>query len=424
MKTREFVFQKASETSKDYIADQESKVMMTDEAKGIFFGQYELDTISTQRRLKDRGILSEKQLRADTHRLLGKDLQKLRLCLNSSGQALEGGIPTDLFEKSAAFDHFFDVLYKDTETRRAIEQHPRYAEFLSDCEPEDDETVEEFSELTARITIEALIDEGMLSDELLEQMLRCNERSFKEVSYEFTQQLSQLRQVFQALARDAIQRGVLPITETVLNSRLQHTPTQLVDAFYSHLEPGILGSFDDGTIEISELLESDQREHAFTHEMFHALSGRTIMQIKSGEEQEAGISESDSWFKHLRIGTRFGTAPPRFRWLNEALTESLTMELLRKESRIYEKERRLLSILETKVPRVLFLPAYFENFDPEKPADQRIPHWNALVKAINEAYGGGFLVRLDKFVQEKGVDEAVKIMEQPDGWKQIQAMYK
>ncbi|GEM_PF-6274410 len=279
------------------------------------------------------------------------------------------------------------------------------------------------------------VDRLDIPDKLFEAFVSYHVKRFrKENEAPIKNEIPGLKRRFRKRCFEAISGLQLPLQKEVVSRRLRETRVIVKDGLF--MLEGHLGRFDvdNGVITISGWNDTlNELELTFTHEMMHVLSGRLIWEIKDRYEDAEtkllyaifGSKAQSVEYEHRRIGVVFSTSKKfRFFWLNEALTASLTDDVIKRPFDVsYPSERKLLSLLESKIPRPLFLAAYFENFDPEKPADQRIPHWNALIKKITESYGSGFLVKLDKFVQEKGVDEAVKIMELPEGWRQIQGMY-
>lgn len=132
----------------------------------------------------------------------------------------------------------------------------------------------------------------------------------------------------------------------------------------------------------------------------------------SGEDSDA--KDFDMGFaNHVRVGTRFGCANPdkahtvrdRFRWLNEAITESLTLKLLENDllTTLYAKEQELLSLFAKSgavrlEDKVLQRP-YFENYDPN--AYPTVPAWKEFMRWTETAYRPRFLQDLDAFVDEE-----------------------
>jgi hypothetical protein len=127
------------------------------------------------------------------------------------------------------------------------------------------------------------------------------------------------------------------------------------------------------------------------------------------------------------------------RWLNEAVTELITAELI---APLYEDgqatvlgyplERRLFALLLTKgkkegaessrslgvegslITESVITEAYFEDRDPSLPPTLQRAKQKELFRQISELYSPGFLNRLDSIERLLGVEVAVAIMEQPD----------
>lgn len=154
-------------------------------------------------------------------------------------------------------------------------------------------------------------------------------------------------------------------------------------------------------------------EYEYTHEALHYLSGRTA------------LLRNENWVDYQRTGLAI---EDRFNWLNEAITESLARSAMQRESRggvAYSREIKLLDLLANKgispIDRSLFVKAYFENYDADKPYRERNPQWKTLNTAINSAYSPGFLTKLDKYINEHGEDAASKQLE--EDWKIIDQQY-
>lgn len=158
--------------------------------------------------------------------------------------------------------------------------------------------------------------------------------------------------------------------------------------------------------------DQDQQERAFSHELVHAISGRTEqMLIDQGE-----ISG--------RRGSRLGldlhgfspdagrSSGSRFGWLNEAVTESVNLQLLgHADSSSYRAERAILSKLEERIPRMAFLEAYFEHYEPSAPPETRLQGWKQLSAAFAREYEPGFLTMLDKCVDLTNPARALQHLE-------------
>ncbi len=152
-------------------------------------------------------------------------------------------------------------------------------------------------------------------------------------------------------------------------------------------------------------------QHTFNHEMLHVVSGSLFLTTP----KHLGIFNTEKYRRGLVFGPLAkGEKVERFRWLNEAVTESLALEMNKdkdRDSAPYRPERLLLSLLvngpagsdKHKVDRKKFSHAYFENYEPKDEADARLKNWKELVRSINKAYYPGFLVKIDKLIEKKGL---------------------
>ncbi|OGE86335.1 MAG: hypothetical protein A3J48_02450 [Candidatus Doudnabacteria bacterium RIFCSPHIGHO2_02_FULL_46_11] len=248
---------------------------------------------------------------------------------------------------------------------------------------------------------------------------------FNKKSAEFNKVIATFVPQLRAYLSQAIEKGVLPLEPEVL-PRLDSLSIKMRDPLLSAFEE-INGEFRiwANEIVISEYTVGDLKSN-IVHEIFHALSGRTIVgrnltfeDIRIGEFEMLDAN-------HQRIGLRFvpmePNSPalaekytPRFRWLNEALTDYLMQRVLgANASMSYNSEIRLFRLLAEKaqIPENLFVEAYFENYKTDVPRDERIPKWKELWERLNKAFGSGFMVRLDQLVEESGIEEAIKEVEE------------
>lgn len=272
-----------------------------------------------------------------------------------------------------------------------------------------------------------------LPDNVFVNLLTRHVRAVKESKEEITRELPDFQRRLYERLENAISSGVLPINNRTMENRWKTHTVKIADPL--KLEPQAGGFFNPNNyfhegsnpdvVFLSVNCASyfggnrQQRESIYTHEMMHLLSGRSMLAIEVSQSSlspdvtmDIGDENSDM-ILHQRIGLGIGN---QFIWLNEAMTEVLTMELLQNESRIYSKEREVLQLLRTSgksaIPDYLFKNAYFENYDPSKPQGQRVLKWQALYRAINEAYKPGFLIKLDQYVVNKGIIATIKAMQQ------------
>lgn len=257
--------------------------------------------------------------------------------------------------------------------------------------------------------VDNLFDPQLVSDIKYVRILKHHNDLFKKKVGDFELRKPEYQENLLKRLREA---SYIPShVKQLADGRLKDTIFTLEDALTATLEERF-GSFSivNGKVSIAEQVPKDLEEHVFTHEALHALSGRTII-VRRFDGDPYGAVE------HQRVGLRiyeFGKFE-NFRWLNEAITEELTLGLLEKEeSKIYFAERYLMKLLGTNgsavIPFELFVNAYFEDYDPSKPPGERIPEWKKLYGAINEAYAPGFLTRLDAFVKANGIVAAFETM--------------
>lgn len=213
-------------------------------------------------------------------------------------------------------------------------------------------------------------------------------------------------------------------TESCL-SRLNGIAIQVVDGLSANVE-SIGGNY---THEFNRVLiaagliserTKNHMQHVLNHEFFHVLSGRLLYK---GERKYEDADEIVASYGAGRVGLRF--TPPlwlngksRFRWLNEAVTERLSIELSEKQGHsikdpAYVHERELLEVICTKgvhpIPFEVFVQAYFENYEPDvEKGENTIPAWRALRDAINTNFNSQFLIDLDSKVKKQGVKKVLE----------------
>lgn len=96
---------------------------------------------------------------------------------------------------------------------------------------------------------------------------------------------------------------------------------------------GEVGLFKEPNNKINH---EDYQEYVYTHEMFHAISGLSVL---SGTVNPEVI-------KKLRLQRMGLLTKGKFRWLNEAMTERLTLKVLElPDSNYYKNERELLQMM-------------------------------------------------------------------------------
>lgn len=196
----------------------------------------------------------------------------------------------------------------------------------------------------------------------------------------------------------ASEMGWIPLTRDEIIQRIYN------DTKFTFLNPNdsLLGEYviEEGVAKIKGNLPKENLFSTLVHESIHALEGRTVK-----------LEFEEEWFEieHQRAGVRFFGENFRFKWLNEAITEDLSVKITGHEDNTYGIERELFKFLTSggkiPVPEQKFYNAFFENYDPDKPYGERIPAWNELQQLLKKSFGPNILLRLDKIIQELGEDD-------------------
>ncbi len=177
------------------------------------------------------------------------------------------------------------------------------------------------------------------------------------------------------------------------------------------------------SINISSMVGFSEEKLVYTHEMFHAISGRTSVLFGSIPDNtnlpdSSGILVQN---KGVVLPDRTGfftndNKIGRFFWLNEATTQSLTLLMFPKDlvNRCYVEEIELLETLlsggGSLIPKRLLFDAYFvdntdRNIQNTPEAMQR------FYNVVDESYGvSGFLLKLDDYVSKNGVEKAIETL--------------
>lgn len=176
----------------------------------------------------------------------------------------------------------------------------------------------------------------------------------------------------------------------------------VVDKLREPLRSTVARGFDTGIIEISNLateLGEEELEGWVRHELLHIVSGKSVNRLIYHDEQ----GES-SRFYSKKSGLQLDPSRSgRFKWLNEAVTEWLNIELsdgklqnpnrednefLYRGSNAYIEERKELDkLFEDGLEKDLIINAFFENLTNDQDNKQKAGAFAKLVKRINELRG-------------------------------------
>lgn len=218
------------------------------------------------------------------------------------------------------------------------------------------------------------------------------------------------------LLREKSGKGILPIPDDVLMERLESLKIETLDDLSAKLSER-WGDYvaSTHTIRVSTGVPEEDLEDIYVHEIMHAISGQIEEREATDESSFLGRNILKSGVRcHEKIDSSSGESidagSPSFSWLNEALTEQLTIDLLElKDSSHYIEERALLKkLLSIGISIEMFKGAYFENYKDRGQGQHRLPKTKELFSFINNNFGGGFLVKLDLYITRVGVSQTLK----------------
>lgn len=218
-------------------------------------------------------------------------------------------------------------------------------------------------------------------------------------------------------------------TEAQIDRAFKETTFIITDPIFDRLNKH-LGRHapDQGKISISilSILKESQGDDdkipelivdTVVHEILHALAGRSVLEkteFDNDNRKTVNLYHQRGGFQINPLNRESEHQVERFRWLNEAVTEELTIMLSGKqqETNIYWQERRLLylvlNLMGEQTPE-LFFKAYFDDQDTHKPKELRMKNWHKLMQTISKRIGVGFLVKLDKFINSQTDEQGQKI---------------
>lgn len=248
--------------------------------------------------------------------------------------------------------------------------------------------------------------------EFFEEMIRAHIDLFERKQEEFQNRLPEIISSFKDKVQTFIQNGHLPITSELLDSRISEMTISLIDSLEGNER--VVGNHNSDTgvlgIRTDEFLTKEQQEKVVFHEGIHALSGRTILMDDNKQVMPPNI-------QHQRIGLVFKTkkTPQKFRWLNEAVTESITMDLKGDSEGEYKDERiALQNLYEKGISKELIYKAYFENYITN--GEEHIPAWKNFVCKLDELFPeiGGIrkLEEIEEMIDTKMEEDMQKLRNQ------------
>lgn len=281
--------------------------------------------------------------------------------------------------------------------------------------------------------------DGKVSLATYEKILRYHSKEFSLKEERFLKnEWPNYKERFKEKIQTVLQRYNIPITEQLIAERLEEVKFSMIDSFESAQEiENASHDVENDVLRVSEqvLVSKAYAEHVIFHEFLHVISGRTITarvssfqeQLQAGEQpvditsQEINQSRSGLFLFNRQKGNIEEVVNPRFYWLNEAITESLALELLRegeKEGILYYPERELFTLLlqqgNPPLTQDIFYQAYFDNYNPQA---KKIPSFSELVRQIDNSYQKGFLLKLEDFYKKNGIFKTIEVMQ--SDWRTI-----
>lgn len=248
----------------------------------------------------------------------------------------------------------------------------------------------------------------LLDDDIWIRILQNHQIRFEEQSKEFNEKIEpEFRNNFLISLTNQSSSGGIPISMERVLKTLELVTVKLDDAI-EHLFDERWGSYDPRShvalIGSENLRYKKILYRTYCHEMFHALSGKTVRAVSDTEYDE--ILDPD------RIGLMI---VGKFRWLNEAVTESLTQLVVDQERNTYLTERKILGFIlgESGLTLQDFARAYFEHYEPDERGTETgaIAGWKNISSKISDKLGEGFLQRLDKKIKLDGEKNALDALQ-------------
>lgn len=246
--------------------------------------------------------------------------------------------------------------------------------------------------------------EHLMPDPVLMDMIRTHREFTQKRVKELWPAVDEMRERVGPFLRSAIESGLLPISIDGLGDRLNNLNIGFVDGMKSKLSY-VWGSYSSQfhLIELSTAIPENHRWNTFVHEVLHSLGGM----ISSVEEDKYGNRVVRSIKCGLGIKSEGGDT--LFSWLDEAVTEQITQDLLNGRELLggdfdgvsYQKERKLLKrLIDDGIPKELFIQVYFENYDAAR-SGHKTPALRKLFRMCNERFGKGYLMTLDRDIRKE-----------------------
>jgi len=314
---------------------------------------------------------------------------------------------------------------------------PDSVSILDDGNPKNSEEAEDENSKTSIFTkFVKDTEEGTLPPEVFIKLLK----RYKETLESYNDILQEFAPAF----KDSIVRGFLLKIDPLLEDKKdEHELKDILERVTLRIKDPLSNSVSVGThvagnltieLSLTHLLQAistggeSTREflNLIAHESLHAISTGTVLK----QTRTYSYGEDVGSIEMPRVVAQWSgvsaatTGETRLRWLNEALTETLSTTIANIEPTSYHDEIQLFRLLMSKgvnqINQSIFVNAYFEDKGYASDSDDdtviKYKHWKHLRNCIRDAYPHDpqFLVKLDNFIQRNSVGEAIKLMENWD----------
>ena len=242
-----------------------------------------------------------------------------------------------------------------------------------------------------------------IDNDLLEEISRFHVAEFKRKSEEFKKKVPELVSNFKEIIGRAVSNGWLPVNLESVDKRIQNETTFTL--FDELIQPKLANWGDynviEGVVRVRSTLPEEDWSHVVDHELVHSsVSGRAIIK----NETKNDIFGSVTIHQKLGLGFNNYKEPQQqfiFSWLNEAVTEGITILLCGgQDSRFYVKERNILKdLISEGMSQELILQAYCET-EVSEINGVRVPAWKKFIQKLSEIKGGKGVVWLHEMDQK------------------------
>jgi hypothetical protein len=160
------------------------------------------------------------------------------------------------------------------------------------------------------------------------------------------------------------------------------------DPLFTGLDAPGMHSTSLQAVEIASDTKIEALPHIVIHELLHSLSGTTILSEKkyTDDGEVNKVKNKKIGFSYIAVDSKDEMKREKiFDWLNEGVTEEISMELSGMNVGGYVAERRKLKRLyELGIDREIIYNAYFEDYNPDDP--ERVPHWKKFVAELKRIF--------------------------------------